>query len=63
MGWVLGNIRGANRDRRYHMNGNVANFVIKFDQDEDAVTTRVHLTQDTYDANGAEDAWVLFVPI
>ena len=59
VGWCLGVVKEANKDRRKKMDGVVVNFLVYYEIDED--TSKHVLTLDAY---GGDDvgAWVLLEP-
>ena len=59
VGWCVGVINKANGDRRYKMDGEVINFYVHYEIDDD---TSAHvLTLDAYGGEGT-GSWVLLEP-
>ena len=56
VGWCVGVIREANKDKRYKVDGEVVNFWVHYEIDDN--TSRHVLTLDAYGGD-AVDSWVL----
>ena len=56
VGWCVGVIKEANGDKRFKMDGEVVNFFVHYEIDDD--TSKHVLTLDTYGGSGV-GSWVL----
>ena len=61
-GWCIGKLVARNKDRRFKINGNLVNFMAKFDIDEGTAQLSLKLTDYDTSPDAAYDSWLMLEP-